>query len=137
MDRRDMLRLLGLAATAASVVGPPDLYEQGHVMPWRHAIGAPRGSDIAVAVGRNKEGRFGVLFKDLAAFTPDDDLLRGLADSMHDPGTLDLDNADVPAGFTFLGQFIDHDMTLDTTPLSEQQQDPHAITNSIHHALTK
>ncbi|MGH4022728.1 MAG: peroxidase family protein [Pseudonocardiaceae bacterium] len=98
-------------------------------MPWQHAIGDPRGSDIAVAVGRDKEGRFGVMFKKLAAFAPPDDLLRGLAEEMHDPGTPDLDNPDVPGGFTFLGQFIDHDMTLDTTPLSEQQQDPHATTN--------
>lgn len=129
MDRRDMLRLLGCAATAAPFVGRLDLYEQGGVVPWRHAIGDPRGSDIAVTAGRFAEGRFGVLFKDLPAFAPEDDLLRVLAETMHDPGTVDYDNPDVPAGFTFLGQFIDHDMTLDTTPLSAQQQDPHAMTN--------
>ena len=33
------------------------------------------------------------------------------------------------AGFTFIGQFIDHDITLDTTPLDQQQQDPDAKVN--------
>jgi len=41
----------------------------------------------------------------------------------------DLDNPSIPAGFTFLGQFIDHDMTLDRTPIPEQQTDPNALTN--------
>ena len=39
------------------------------------------------------------------------------------------DNPDILAGDTFLGQFIDHDMTLDTTPMSEQQMDPKGLTN--------
>ncbi len=33
------------------------------------------------------------------------------------------------SGFTFVGQFIDHDITFDTTTLSEQQSDPNATTN--------
>ena len=33
------------------------------------------------------------------------------------------------AGFTFIGQFIDHDITFDNTPLSQQQADPYATTN--------
>ena len=33
------------------------------------------------------------------------------------------------SGFTFVGQFIDHDITFDTTTLSEQQADPKATTN--------
>ncbi|MEM9291685.1 MAG: heme peroxidase family protein [Acidobacteriota bacterium] len=36
---------------------------------------------------------------------------------------------DVPAGFTFLGQFIDHDITLDTTSSLERQNDPEATRN--------
>ena len=98
-------------------------------MPWKHAIGDPRGSDIAVKKGRDEEGRFGLMFKKISTFAPSDDLLSGLAAKMLDPGTPDRNNPDIPAGFTFLGQFIDHDMTLDTTPLSKQQQDPQATTN--------
>ncbi len=37
------------------------------------------------------------------------------------------DNPDIPAGYTFLGQFLDHDITLDTTPLDEQRRDPKAL----------
>jgi len=33
----------------------------------------------------------------------------------------------IPAGFTFLGQFIDHDVTLDLTSSLEQQIDPAAV----------
>jgi Animal haem peroxidase len=33
------------------------------------------------------------------------------------------------SGFTFVGQFVDHDITFDTTTLSDQQSDPYATTN--------
>ncbi|MFY0563026.1 peroxidase family protein [Archangium lansingense] len=39
------------------------------------------------------------------------------------------DNEDVPAGFTYLGQFIDHDITFDTTPIQEVLVDPLALHN--------
>src|SRR3954447_743331 len=53
--------------------------------PWRHAGGDPRGSDIAVSVGRAREGRFGVMFKKLDSFAPTDDLLTSLAARMGEP----------------------------------------------------
>ena len=93
-------------------------------MPWLHADGEPRGSDILVALGRDKEGRFGAMFKNLNAFSPPDDLLTQLASTMIDPTGTQFDNPAIPSGFTFLGQFIDHDMTRDNTPLDQQQQDP-------------
>ncbi|HKG49322.1 MAG TPA: heme peroxidase family protein [Actinomycetales bacterium] len=105
--------------------------------PWGHAVGDPRGSDIAVTTGRGAEARFGLMFKKLPAYAPPDDLLLDLAESLvdsRDPGTDPstgdaMDNQKVPAGFTFLGQFIDHDMTRDTTPLTLQQQDPKGLVN--------
>ena len=33
------------------------------------------------------------------------------------------------SGFTFVGQFVDHDITFDTTTLDQQQSDPYATTN--------
>ena len=33
------------------------------------------------------------------------------------------------SGFTFVGQFVDHDITFDPTPLDQQQSDPDATTN--------
>jgi hypothetical protein len=99
---------------------------------WKHAVGDPRGSDIAVVVGRSQEGRFGVMFKKLDAYAPPDELLTSLGAQMGEPAgpnPNDLDNPRTPSGFTFLGQFIDHDMTLDRTPMPAQETDPHALTN--------
>lgn len=39
------------------------------------------------------------------------------------------DNPELTAGITFLGQFIDHDMTFDPTSSLERQQDPETIAN--------
>ncbi len=104
----------------------------------RHAVGDPRGTDIAVVSGRNAEARYGLMFKSLPAHAPSDGLLRDLAEKMvEERGPLDdvahtdaeLDNPDIPAGYTYLGQFIDHDMTLDQTPLSQQKVDPSGLRN--------
>ena len=103
-----------------------------------HAVGNPRGSDIAVRAGRDKEARFGVMFKGLPAFSPPDALLTALAVSMSDgkaplsdvkDSDVAFDNPGMPAGYIYLGQFIDHDMTLDKTPLTQQQQDPRGMIN--------
>jgi hypothetical protein len=48
---------------------------------------------------------------------------------MGEPAGAALDNPDIAAGDTFLGQFIDHDMTLDRTPMPAQQTDPKGLTN--------
>ena len=51
---------------------------------------------------------------------------------MVEPDTSDVHLATSPrlfAGFTFIGQFIDHDITLDTTPLDQQLADPDATVN--------
>ncbi|GGN06043.1 hypothetical protein FHR83_001493 [Actinoplanes campanulatus] len=118
----------GVAATAAAAApGAP-----GAPNDWKHASAGTRGSEIAVKAGRDKEGRFGIMFKNTEAYAPPEDLLRSLAAQMGEPTTpnpTDLDNPRIPAGFTFLGQFIDHDMTLDRTPLAEAQADPLALTN--------
>jgi hypothetical protein len=83
---------------------------------------------------RLAEGRFGLMFKRLSAFAPRDDLLDTLASTMVEdqtvPDDMHLNTSPVLfAGFTFIGQFIDHDITLDTTPLDQQQADPDARVN--------
>jgi hypothetical protein len=81
---------------------------------------------------RLAEGRFGAMFKRLPAYAPPDTLLENLAKTMVEPNTGDSFLATSPrlfAGFTFIGQFIDHDITLDTTPLALQQADPDATVN--------
>jgi Animal haem peroxidase len=83
---------------------------------------------------RLAEGRFGTMFKRLPAFAPRDDLLDGLARTMvEDQTTPDDDKLNTSprlfAGFTFIAQFIDHDITFDNTPLELQQADPDARVN--------
>ncbi|MFB9378546.1 heme peroxidase family protein [Kineococcus gynurae] len=101
----------------------------------RHAT-ALRGIDTA-RDARALQGRFGFLFPGLAPSAPSDDALTGLGRAMTDlrvPGTDPsvrdgLDNDGIPSGYTFFGQFVDHDLTSDQTPLTEQQQDPTATKN--------
>ncbi|MFI7583861.1 heme peroxidase family protein [Kocuria sp. M1N1S27] len=140
-----------LAGLAAGLVALPAVDVPVHAAPRRpapagavlsggggHGSAHLRGADIAVTAGRRKEGRFGVMFPKLSGFAPEDALLEDLAHRMIDrtPPLSDVslsndgfDNPDMPAGFAYLGQFIDHDMTLDLTPLSQQQVDPKGLTN--------
>ncbi|MBU3079515.1 peroxidase family protein [Sphingomonas quercus] len=97
-------------------------------------------------------GRFGRMFGELppfAADTPDvraslieigkpggimdakDDLSKGPQKLITDPslGARNRDNPNLTAGFTFLGQFLDHDMTADPTSSLERQADPEQVAN--------
>jgi hypothetical protein len=112
--------------------------KKGRALKGAHGVGDPRGSDIALRYGRDREARFGVMFKKLPAYNPPDALLTALAVKMNDgkaplndvkDSDVAFDNETMPAGYIYLGQFIDHDMTLDKTPLTQQKQDPRAMTN--------
>ena len=76
-------------------------------------------------------GKFGRMFPNLPPLDVPDTNLVALAAAMIDANPEDSggDNPNVPAGFTYLGQFIDHDITLDTTPVDQQKADPLAIRN--------
>src|SRR3546814_17224935 len=50
-----------------------------------------------------------------------------MLDPNPDDGTLGNDN--LPAGFTYLGHFVDHDITLDLTSLSDKKRDPLGLEN--------
>src|SRR3954470_10272298 len=94
--------------------------------------GVPLRGMYLTTKDRLAEGRFGAMFKKLPAFAPRDDLLVGLANTMVENSTGDEflnTNPRLFAGFTFIGQFIDHDITLDNTPLALQQADPDATVN--------
>ena len=87
---------------------------------------APRGLDT-VALGQKEFVRFGRMFPELRSLNVPDEKLRLLAAKMVDTGAAAADNANVPSGYTYLGQFIDHDITLDTSSLGERRKDPHAL----------
>jgi Animal haem peroxidase len=112
--------------------------KKGRALTGAHGVGDPRGYDIALRAGRNAEARFGVMFKALPAYNPSDALLKALAVKMNDgkqplsdvkDSDVAFDNETIPAGYVYFGQFVDHDMTHDTTPLTQQKQDPRGMTN--------
>lgn len=78
-------------------------------------------------------GKFGRMFPYLSKLTVDpNDLIvlgRSMVETEAETQDPTIDNHAIPAGFTYLGQFVDHDITFDTTPLSERKTDPGAVHN--------
>ena len=72
-------------------------------------------------------GRFGRMFRRLPPMPPlEDSALQDLAAQMREepPGA---ENPRIPAGYTYLGQFIDHDITFDPVSSLQRQNDPDAL----------
>ena len=69
---------------------------------------------------------FGRMFPNLEPLAVDEAPLKELADAMKDanPGDTAGNNTKIPAGFTYLGQFVDHDITLDLTSFGDKVADP-------------
>src|SRR3954451_13507511 len=127
LTRREMLAGATAAVAATVVAGRPaaafgaraSRTGAGEAGGLHGGSAAQRGVDVAAAVGRDEEGRFGAMFKKLDAYMPPDAALVELADGMADPGVPaspdpvpdPFGTLNLPAGFTFLGQFIDHDLT--------------------------
>ena len=120
------------AVTAGAVAGNPAVAYAAESGDGLH--GAELRGMYLTSKDRLAEGRFGTMFKRLPAYAPRDDLLVGLAGTMVEDQTIP-DDANLNtsprlfAGFTFIGQFIDHDITFDNTPLALQTADPDARVN--------
>jgi len=72
------------------------------------------------------------MFRNLPPLLPDDKDLEELARAMVEPeptGEEDPsgDNPAIPAGFTYFGQFVDHDLTFDPTSQLQRDNDPDAL----------
>jgi hypothetical protein len=131
LSRRGFLAGTAAALSAGTMVGR--LPAGAHAAPAGDGLhGVPLRGMYLTSKNRLAEGRFGAMFKRLPAFAPRDDLLTGLAQTMVEGDTSDVHlntNPDLFAGFTFIGQFIDHDITFDNTPLDLQLADPDATVN--------
>ena len=67
------------------------------------------------------------MFRSLPPYTPTDATLKKLADSMADKPGAEGDNPDLPSGYTYLGQFVDHDITFDPVSGLDRKNDPDAL----------
>lgn len=107
--------------------------------------GAVRGADVPKRSAQF-EGRFGRMFRSLPAAEFSPSTLEKLADEgamLSKPETsqanapiatpedkLDIEeNFDIPAGYTYVGQFIDHDITFDPASQLDRLNDPEALTD--------
>ncbi|CDZ57298.1 peroxidase family protein [Neorhizobium galegae] len=106
-----------------------------------HGVRGMHWETLQSLTGHGDPGKFGRMFPKLDPLNVDDDILIELARAMKEPGNPGEnpdpagDNRHIPAGFTYFGQFVDHDITLDTTPLDQQKADPLATRNFRSPAL--
>ena len=111
----------------------------GHLRPH----GGVRGDELAPGSSLF-EGRFGRMFRRLPGAEFSDGDLKALADKMTAPAELDAkgkpsatpeseiddeENQGIDAGYTYLGQFIDHDLTFDPNSSLQKANDPDALTD--------
>jgi len=91
----------------------------------RHGASVPRGLDVPA--GESGHGRFGRMFPSLRTRGIDiaaiDKLISAIGSVSGD------DSQTIPAGYTYLGQFIDHDITFDPTSVLDKKNDPRALVN--------
>lgn len=107
-----------------------------------HGSSTPRGLHrVTRAAPGDRQGRYGRMFPELPPFSPSDRLVSVLADSMApgppvamtpaadaspaglEPG----ENPDIASGYTYVGQFVDHDITFDPVSSLERMNDPDAL----------
>lgn len=93
----------------------------------------PRGADFFPR-STLFEGRFGRMFRTLPAAQFEEDDLKKLAAKMvadleddENDETDPEENQGIDAGYTYLGQFIDHDLTFDPASSLQKQNDPDAL----------
>jgi hypothetical protein len=98
---------------------PPALHGGG--LRGRHQV--PRS--------RLRQGRFGRMFRNLPPYAPPDQLLVeiGGPGGLMDGGTTTSNAPTMPSGMTFLGQFVDHDITFDPVSSLQRDNDPDALEN--------
>ncbi len=89
---------------------------------------------------KSYRGPFGRLFRHLPPYAPPsltateiEKLFHSLAkDMLEAPGTggnKEFDNPDIPSGYTYFGQFVDHDITFDPVSSLQRQNDPNMLEN--------
>jgi len=113
-----------------------------------------KGFEVTAPRSRFYQGGFGRIFPDLDPWAPpgvpdhllEEHFLQFASEKMaevvngvpEDLAALDTPqaagapgngNSDLPSGYVYFGQFVDHDLTLDVTPLSDAEVDPNRLHN--------
>jgi hypothetical protein len=120
---------LGRPNEALSTVVTTETHSRSHASAQRGVGILPSSTFV--------EGRFGRMFRELPVFEHRPESLRRLAERMivepepqKPAGAEDEDeNPKIPAGYTYLGQFVDHDITFDPASSLQRQNDPDALHN--------
>jgi hypothetical protein len=92
----------------------------------RHGLATPR--DLAAFEGV-REGRFGRMFASLPVRAPSPAAIDELAADLKRLAG-GRQNRAIPAGYTYLAQFVDHDITFDTTSQLGRPNDPDELPNA-------
>jgi hypothetical protein len=106
-----------------------DCHDRGEVTSesaGRHGANVPRGLERPVDPPPGR-GRFGKLFPCLSAAELRTGTIDALVAALRDRGGGF--NTDLPAGYTYLAQFVDHDITFDPTSKLQGDNDPNAVVN--------
>jgi hypothetical protein len=90
----------------------------------RHGSPGPRGQ---VARPGARDARFGRMFPYLPESDPGDRVIARLAEMMVNVAGGSTENLNLPAGYTYFGQFVDHDITFDPTSKLQRDNDPNAL----------
>jgi hypothetical protein len=114
-----------MAADVTEETGKQPRDAEGFTM---HGAGELRGLD-AVPRSPSFEGPFGRMFRNLPFVAHERQLLIELGVRLKELPRVAADNPKIPAGYTYLGQFIDHDITFDPTSQLQKFNDPDALTN--------
>ena len=110
---------------AADDLSDEGLVEEGVT----HHGGAPQRGLAAVPRSPLFEGRFGRMFPNLPISRPPNEALIALGKAMPEERRPppQADNASIPVGYTYLGQFVDHDITFDPVSTLQRVSDPDGL----------
>lgn len=102
--------------------------------------GGPKLWNIEVTRSPLYQGFFGRMFRTLPPAIPSsvneteqrkrfEDLAASMLETIEQTRDNALDNKKIPAGYTYFGQFVDHDITFDTTSRLDRLNDPERLVN--------
>ena len=96
-------------------------------------------NDVVAPRSQFYQGPFGRMFRNLPPYDPPGktaeeklDFLNSLGNQMVSEDKNDSpagDNKEIPAGYTYFGQFVDHDITFDPTSTLQRANDPEKLRN--------